>query len=355
MHKQAHNSASIRRRARARGRANVYVRVYIYMYVYRYVSSLITVVDRRYISRVGRREAPVRAIRGASAIARERRRVTSIPSLCELYNITLVSRCVNKTAGESPRRTWRFSVSRLAVPRRRAVACPYELIDARTAPLTTPSLRRRVSILREGRTTRTTPGTRQAERESDDNPAANRSWVEARCQQSRAARRRFEKRCILAIKREGEIERDPRSKRRAIRSIFIAFAVTRDRGYEGGGENRGETSPGRPAVARRDSSVTWLHVVWWFTNYICIFTSTVSRRSFCAKRKQIRTGEKRRERNRHHWREGRLTTGAGHASARIKSWEYSAPSSAIYRVGKNQTYTAAWARARVCMCMWFYV
>lgn len=56
---------------------------------------------------------------------------------------------------------------------------------------------------------------------------------------------------------------------------------------------------------------------------------------FCANENRDGRGWKKPN-NRYRWREGRFTTGAGHASARIKSWEYSAPSSAIYEVGRNQ-------------------
>lgn len=170
---QAHNSASIRRRARARARERIW---------YLYICVSICVVDR---CRRSSLHQPRRPSGSASAGDPRRvchctgtgraRRITSIPPLRGLYNIARVSRCENETAGESPRRTWRFPASRLAaaVPRRRGSPaltgwsmraprrwqrrrydgeCPfYEKAALRAHTGHTPS------------------------RESDDNPAANRS------------------------------------------------------------------------------------------------------------------------------------------------------------------------------------
>lgn len=120
---------------------------------YRYVSLLITGSRRlfqpRRPSETGVGAADPRRVCHCTGTRRTRRRVTSIsPHFRGIY--ISVSRKA-RTGRDS--RAANFAFLCLASRRRRRlsaarVACPHGLIDARTAPLTTPSLRRRVSILR---------------------------------------------------------------------------------------------------------------------------------------------------------------------------------------------------------------
>lgn len=73
----------------------------------------------------------------------------------------------------------------------------------------------------------------------------------------------------------------------------------------------------------------------------------------CANETETDRGREKKPNNRYRWREGRCTTGAGHASARIKSWEYSAPPSAIYEFEENQT--CLYVCARACVLCVFHV
>lgn len=86
---------------------------------------------------------------------------------------------------------------------------PHGLIDARTAPLTTPSLRRRVSILRERRT----PD------EGENNPAASRSVAAA----STVARAPLLRPMIHGAREGGaQILDRSRGGRQTVESMFIA-------------------------------------------------------------------------------------------------------------------------------------
>lgn len=132
----------------SRGRARVRNDI-----TYRYVSLLITGSRRLFQPRrpsetaVG--AADPRRVCHCTGTRRTRRRVTSIsPHFRGIY--ISVSR---KARTDRDSRAANFAFLCLASRRRRRlsaarVACPHGLIDARTAPLTTPSLRRRVSILR---------------------------------------------------------------------------------------------------------------------------------------------------------------------------------------------------------------
>lgn len=325
---EAHNSARFgvaRARSRARER-------YIYMCIdmcRRWSPSSIVV----YMSRVGRREAPVRAIRVCHCTGRTRRRVTSIPPLRGLYNTAGVSRREDETAGESPRRTWRFSVSRLAaaVPRlpSRVDRCAHRAADNAVVATTSVHSTRRRPALRAH--TGHTPN-----RENDDNPVA--SDVNSR---ARAVAPRNDP--------SSDRERGRGGARSSADSIdrYLWYHSRSAEGWKGETIAARRHPDGRPVAIRVSLGRMLRTTVYQLDVY---FTSTASRRSFAPNENRYGRGKKS-ECNRYRWREGRCTTGAGHASARIKSWEYSAPSSAIYRVGKNQTYRRVRERVIVCVCV----
>lgn len=173
---QAHNSTSIRDVARAkRARARQ-----------RYI-SICVVVDRRRRSLLTSAASPVGNRRSGRSATRlplhgdDNSAATSyIHSSSSsrsrqgfLYTVAYRdARKRKKTNGRealslSLVESSRFSLSRR--PSAARVVCPHGLIDARTAPLTTPSLRRRVSILRGGRTLHYTRVTEKP-RTDDNNP-----------------------------------------------------------------------------------------------------------------------------------------------------------------------------------------
>lgn len=172
------------------------------------------------------------------------------------------------------------SLSRVSPPP--SLACPHGLIDARTAPLTTPSSRRRVSILRgEGPHYAHTPGTRRTGRTMT---------IRERAMSTVARAPSLRETIHPRIEREGEVEHDPRP----IRSIDI-YDITRDR-RKGGRERRSRRDVTRTAGGRPSRFECRLVAccVRRFTNYTYISQAPLLASVVCAKRKQIRTGEKKR-------------------------------------------------------------